>query len=74
MPIKCLDLSGNEVGYQGCKALNKLSQRKKTLTSLKLDSSKIQCVGLSYLWLAFSDADDNLQLENFSVKDNEIND
>lgn len=73
-PIRSLDLSGNNVGYQGCKSLNLLAQRNKTLKILKLDNSKIQCIGLSYLWLAFSDQDDSLELDHLSVKGNGIND
>ena len=73
IPIKDLDISGNDVGYKNCKILNQLSQRNRTLRSLKADSSNIQCVGLSYLWLAFNDAEDDLTLDHLSVRDNKIN-
>ncbi|TNV87656.1 hypothetical protein FGO68_gene4521 [Halteria grandinella] len=71
-PIAHLDLSGNNVGYNGCKSLNILAQRNKSLKSLRLDSSNIRCIGLSYLWLAYSDQDDDLKLEYLSVQNNGI--
>jgi len=39
--IEALDLSGNIVGIQGCKYLNILAQRSKTLKEIKVDFAHI---------------------------------
>ena len=41
IPIRELDLSGNDVGSFGCKLLNVVAQRIKTFKSLVLNESNI---------------------------------
>lgn len=48
------------MGPVGCKWINVLAQRNKKLRSLKLDYTQIYCLGLSYIWIGFSDEEDNL--------------
>lgn len=40
---------------------------------MKIDACDAQCVGLSYIWLAYNDSDDDLYLDELSVKNNGIN-
>ena len=42
------------------------------MKSLRLDNAEIQCLGLTYLWLALSDPDDPIVFEYLSVRQNSI--
>ena len=52
--------------------MNILAQRGKTLKSLILNEANIRSIGLSYLWIAFSDINDDLKLDALSVRGNNI--
>ena len=71
--LESIDLSGNDVMSQGCKHLNILAQRIKTIKSISVDNAKIECSGLSYLWICFNDEEDDLKLDFLSAKGNKIN-
>ena len=67
-------MSYNNVGQKGCKLLNLIIQRINKLRILLLDYTNIQCVGLTYLWLALNDPDKEQQvLDHLSVRHNNIN-
>ncbi|CDW77688.1 UNKNOWN [Stylonychia lemnae] len=72
--IEYINFSYNNVGWKGCKVLNLIIQRIKKLRILLLDYANIQCVGLTYLWLALNDPNqEDLVLEHLSVRQNNIN-
>lgn len=53
--------------------LNLLGQSSNTLKTLILDEARIQCIGLTYLWLAYNDPDrPDMVLDRLSVRKNGI--
>jgi len=70
LKIQSIDFSGNDVGVNGAKYLNLVSQRLRSVKSITVNESNIRCSGASYLWLAFSEEEDSLSLDFLGMRGN----